>query len=43
MGIGHAVKSLRLAHLAKTYFDPYKGEHVTALRDVSLDLSLIHI
>jgi NitT/TauT family transport system ATP-binding protein len=32
------VKSLRLAHLAKTYFDPYKGEHVTALRDVSLDV-----
>ena len=32
------MKSLRLAHLAKTYFDPYKGEHVTALRDVSLDV-----
>jgi NitT/TauT family transport system ATP-binding protein len=30
------VKSLELSHLAKTYFDAYKGEHVTAIRDVSL-------
>ena len=33
------MKSLSLKHLAKTYYDPYKGEHVTAIRDVSLEVS----
>jgi NitT/TauT family transport system ATP-binding protein len=32
------VKSLSLKNLAKTYFDAYKGEHVTAIRDVSLEV-----
>ncbi|MDO8980971.1 MAG: ABC transporter ATP-binding protein [Afipia sp.] len=29
---------LSIRNLAKTYFDPYAGEHVTAVRDVSLDV-----
>jgi NitT/TauT family transport system ATP-binding protein len=30
------MKSLTLRNLSKTYFDPYAGTHVTAVRDVSL-------
>lgn len=30
------MKTLELRHLAKTYFDPYAGSHVTAVHDVSL-------
>src|SRR5678815_2981865 len=30
------MKSLTLEHLEKTYFDPYAGRQVTAIRDVSL-------
>ena len=30
------MKNLRLNHLSKTYFDPYAGKHVIAVRDVSL-------
>jgi NitT/TauT family transport system ATP-binding protein len=32
------MKTLELRHLAKTYFDPYAGSHVTAVHDVSLDV-----
>jgi NitT/TauT family transport system ATP-binding protein len=32
------VKSLTLSALSKTYFDPYAGKHVTAVRDVSLQV-----
>jgi NitT/TauT family transport system ATP-binding protein len=38
MGIGDIMKTLELRHLAKTYFDPYAGSHVTAVHDVSLDV-----
>lgn len=30
------MKNLSLNHLSKTYFDPYAGKHVIAVRDVSL-------
>ena len=30
------MKSLVLRNLSKTYFDPYAGAHVTAVRDVSM-------
>ena len=30
------MKSLTLSRLAKTYFDPYAGKHVTAVHDMSL-------
>ena len=30
------MKTLELRNLAKTYFDPYAGKHVIAVRDVSL-------
>ena len=33
------MKSLVLRNLSKTYFDPYAGTHVTAVRDVSLTVS----
>jgi NitT/TauT family transport system ATP-binding protein len=33
------MKSLTLEGLSKTYFDPYKGTQVTAVRDVSLSVS----
>ncbi|HUN68991.1 MAG TPA: ABC transporter ATP-binding protein [Burkholderiales bacterium] len=32
------MKSLALRKLSKTYFDPYAGAHVTAVRDVSLEV-----
>ena len=32
------MKTLSLRNLAKTYFDPYAGAHVTAVHDVSLDV-----
>jgi NitT/TauT family transport system ATP-binding protein len=32
------VKKLTIRNLSKTYFDPYAGAHVTAVRDVSLDV-----
>jgi NitT/TauT family transport system ATP-binding protein len=32
------VKNLTLRHLSKTYFDAYAGAHVTAVRDVSLEV-----
>ncbi len=32
------MKTLSLRNLAKTYFDPYAGSHVTAVHDVSLDV-----
>ncbi|MFA7664814.1 MAG: ABC transporter ATP-binding protein [Burkholderiaceae bacterium] len=32
------MKSLTLKNLQKTYFDPYSGTEVTAIRDVSLDV-----
>jgi NitT/TauT family transport system ATP-binding protein len=38
MGIGDIMKTLELRNLAKTYFDPYAGSHVTAVHDVSLDV-----
>ena len=30
------MKNLTIRHLSKTYFDPYAGAHVEALRDISL-------
>jgi NitT/TauT family transport system ATP-binding protein len=33
------VKTLRLRDLSKTYFDPYAGGHVTAVVDVSLEVT----
>ena len=33
------MKNLTLRNLSKTYFDPYAGAHVTALSDVSLQVS----
>ena len=30
------MKSLAIRNLSKTYFDPYAGSHVNAVRDVSL-------
>lgn len=33
------MKSLVLKNLQKTYFDPYAGSQVTAIRDVSLDIA----
>lgn len=33
------MKNLSLNHLSKTYFDPYAGMHVTAVRDVSLSVN----
>jgi NitT/TauT family transport system ATP-binding protein len=38
MGIGDAVKSLTIENLAKTYFDPFAGTQVTAIRDISLQV-----
>jgi NitT/TauT family transport system ATP-binding protein len=38
LGLGDAVKSLRVRNLSKTYFDPYAGTKVTAVRDVSLEV-----
>jgi NitT/TauT family transport system ATP-binding protein len=38
LGIGDAVKSLKVRNLSKTYFDPYAGTKVTAVRDVSLEV-----
>jgi NitT/TauT family transport system ATP-binding protein len=32
------MKTLELRNLAKTYFDPYAGSHVTAVHDVSLEV-----
>ena len=32
------MKTLTIRHLSKTYFDPYAGTHVAAVRDVSLDV-----
>jgi NitT/TauT family transport system ATP-binding protein len=32
------MKTLSLRHLSKTYFDAYAGAHVTAVRDVSLEV-----
>jgi NitT/TauT family transport system ATP-binding protein len=32
------VKTLSLRSISKTYFDAYKGEHVTAVHDVSLEV-----
>jgi NitT/TauT family transport system ATP-binding protein len=32
------VKNLVIRNLSKTYFDPYAGAHVTAVRDVSLEV-----
>jgi NitT/TauT family transport system ATP-binding protein len=32
------MKTLTLNHLSKTYFDPYAGQHVTAVTDVSLNV-----
>ena len=32
------MKSLTLRNLSKTYFDPYAGKHVTAVRDVSVQV-----
>lgn len=32
------MSTLSIRNLAKTYFDPYAGEHVNAVRDVSLDV-----
>ena len=32
------MKTLELRNLAKTYFDPYAGAHVTAVQDVSLNV-----
>jgi NitT/TauT family transport system ATP-binding protein len=32
------VKTLTIRNLTKTYFDPYAGAHVTAVRDVSLEV-----
>jgi len=39
MGTGDAVKSLTIENLAKTYFDPFKGTQVTAIRDISLEVA----
>jgi NitT/TauT family transport system ATP-binding protein len=33
------MKALTLQHLSKTYFDPYQGTQVEAVRDVSLDVA----
>jgi NitT/TauT family transport system ATP-binding protein len=33
------MKTLSLRNVAKTYFDAYAGAHVTAIRDVSLDVA----
>ena len=33
------MKSLRVRNLSKTYFDPYAGTKVTAVRDVSLEVA----
>jgi NitT/TauT family transport system ATP-binding protein len=32
------MSTLSIRNLAKTYFDPYAGEHVNAVRDISLDV-----
>jgi NitT/TauT family transport system ATP-binding protein len=32
------VKNLVIRNLSKTYFDPYAGAHVTAVRDISLEV-----
>jgi NitT/TauT family transport system ATP-binding protein len=32
------VKSLTIRNLAKTYFDPYKGTHIEAVRGISLEV-----
>jgi NitT/TauT family transport system ATP-binding protein len=32
------MSTLSIRNLAKTYFDPYAGEHVNAVKDVSLDV-----
>ena len=33
------MKALTIDRLSKTYFDPYKGTQVTAVRDVSLQVA----
>jgi len=33
------MKSLTIEHLQKTYFDPYAGKQVTAIRDISLTVA----
>ena len=38
MGTGDAVKNLTIENLAKTYFDPFAGSQVTAIRDISLEV-----
>src|SRR6185369_5500843 len=40
LGIGEraTMKNLSLSNLSKTYFDPYSGREVTAVRDVSLSV-----
>ena len=37
-GLVTAVKTLSISNLAKTYFDPYAGSQVMAIRDISLDV-----
>ena len=39
LGIGDVMTMLSLRNLAKTYFDPYAGAHVTAVHDISLDVA----
>ena len=38
MGTGDTVKKLTIENLAKTYFDPFAGTQVTAIRDISLEV-----
>jgi NitT/TauT family transport system ATP-binding protein len=38
LGIGDPVKSLTIRNLTKTYFDPYQGTHVEAVRGISLEV-----
>ena len=33
------MKSLTIEHLQKTYFDPFAGKQVTAIRDISLQVA----
>ncbi len=38
-GLVTSMKSLTIEHLQKTYFDPYAGKQVTAIRDISLTVA----
>src|SRR5690606_11749156 len=38
LGSGHIMKSVVLESLSKTYFDPYRGSQVTAVKDLSLTI-----